>query len=119
MQEFRQAAHDFDFGVPANSLVGDDRILQCALSQQLKQQQQQDRQHSSPEQQLVAQGLYGGGAQSGVLLLSNDKVMQLKVSPDPWVLHIRFSSNSRCACDMHVVCAACKSSPMCADMGRS
>lgn len=118
MQEFRQAAHDFDLGGPANSLVGNDRILQCALSQQLKQQQQ-DKQRNSPEQQLVAQGLYSLGAQSGVLILSNDKVMQLKVSFDPCVLDIRFSSNSLCACDMHVAFAACKASPMYADMDRS
>jgi hypothetical protein len=78
---FRQAAHDFDFGVPANSLVGDDRILQCALSQLLKQQRQQDRQHGSHDQQLAAQVLNGVRAQSAVLLLSNDKVMQLKVGP--------------------------------------
>jgi hypothetical protein len=68
LQEFRQAAQDFNFGVPASSLVGDDRILQCALShvQKLQGQQQQDQ---AP----------GRAAQSGVLLLSNDKVMQLKV----------------------------------------
>jgi hypothetical protein len=69
LQEFRQAAQDFDFGVPG-SLVGDDRILQCVLShvQKLQGQQQQ------------SQAPAGTAAQSGVLLLSNDKVMQLKVS---------------------------------------
>ena len=70
-QELRQAAHDFDFGVPASSLVGDDSILQCALSQLRQQRQRQE--------QLVGRGA-PAWSQSGVLLLSNDKVMQLKVS---------------------------------------
>lgn len=69
LQEFRQAAQDFDFGVPASSLVGDDRILQCALSHVQKQQGQQQQDQAPADR----------SAQSGVLLLSNDKIMQLKV----------------------------------------
>lgn len=70
LQDFRQAAQDFDFGVTATSLVGDDRILQCALSQaqQLYSQRPDQQDDMSPT-----------SAQAGVLLLSNDKVMQLKV----------------------------------------
>lgn len=79
LQDFRQAAKQFDFGMPANDLVGDDRILQCALSQV---QQLPECQHS---QQYP---------QAGVLLLSNDKVMQLKVSttkePQKQTCHSRY-----------------------------
>jgi hypothetical protein len=71
-QEFRQAAQDCDFGVPASALVGDDRILQCALSKQQRLRQQEGQQDSGSAGQ--------GWTRSGVLLLSNDKVLQLKVS---------------------------------------
>lgn len=70
LQDFRQAAQDFDFGVTATSLVGDDRILQCALSQ--AQQLHSQRPHQQDDMSSTS-------AQAGVLLLSNDKVMQLKV----------------------------------------
>ena len=72
VQEFRQAAQDFDFGVPQTSLVADDHILQCALSRlQRVQQQQVEKQ---------AQGAAGSTWQhSGVLLMTDDKIMQLKV----------------------------------------
>jgi hypothetical protein len=71
-QEFRQAAHDCDFGVPASALVGDDRILQCALSKQHRLREQEGQQQPRPNGQ--------GATCCGVLLLSNDKVLQLKVS---------------------------------------
>jgi hypothetical protein len=70
LQDFRQAAQEFDFDVTANSLVGDDRILQCALSQQQQLHSRQQDQRGE---------LSATRAQAGVLLLSNDKVMQLKV----------------------------------------
>jgi hypothetical protein len=49
-------------------LVGDDRILQCALSLQ-QQQQQQQQQHAT---------ITGSSRQAGVVLLTNDKVLALK-----------------------------------------
>lgn len=76
LQEFRQAAQDCDFGVPASSLVADDRILQCALSKARSLQQQQEQQQ--PESVRAP-----AWKRQGVLLLTNDKVVQLKVRSDP------------------------------------
>lgn len=71
MQEFRQAAQDCDFGMPASSLVADDRILQCALSKARALQQQEQQQPESVSAPAWKR--------QGVLLLTNDKVVQLKV----------------------------------------
>jgi hypothetical protein len=78
LQEFRQAAIDHDPGVPPSSLSADDRILQCALSQQKIQ---------AGLQAAGAGAEHGQHVCGGVLLLSNDKVMQLKVGQTLcWVL---------------------------------
>lgn len=73
-QEFRQAAQDHDFGVLSSAMNADDRILQCAIAEAaaLKQQQQEQRMQPS------------GWSHHGVLLLTNDKVMSLKVCVGMW-----------------------------------
>lgn len=62
LQEFRDAAREHSLGAGDKDLVADDRILQCAMH---LQQQQQQQAH--------------GGASTGLVLLTNDMVLQLKV----------------------------------------
>ncbi|WIA37324.1 hypothetical protein OEZ86_014259 [Tetradesmus obliquus] len=61
IQEFRDAARQHSLGEGDRDLVADDRILQCAMHAQ-QQQQQQAR----------------GNAAAGLVLLTNDLVLQLK-----------------------------------------
>jgi hypothetical protein len=64
LQEFRDAAREHSLGQGDKDLVADDRILQCAMHVQQRQRQQQA----------------AAGVAAGLVLLTSDMVLQIKVS---------------------------------------